>query len=302
MKSWAKLIVLASLSLFVVAGCGDSRGPGVTSDMNRIANPLQNSSIGDYVWNDANMNGIQDEDEMGMEGVAVVLYNCEGEVIADAVTDADGLYMFSELEAGMYYLGFGLPDGYVFSPMDQGDDDAMDSDADPETGMTECFELGEETADDSRDAGMYAAPEEGCTRGLGYWKNHAGFGPQPDMVTDLLPLRLGTEDGEQSMEITDASMAVDVLRMRTYGFPSNGITKLYAHLLTAKLNIANGADDEDIAEVIAASDEFLAANSWESWDELSHEDRAMVLGWKDMLESYNSGEIGPGSCGDEMMY
>lgn len=141
--------------------------------------------------------------------------------------------------------------------------------------------------------------DDGCTFTIGYWKNHAGFGPQADMVSGLLPVWLGTAEGAQSLHVTTAAMAVDVLVQKTYGRPSNGITKLYAQLLGAKLNIATGAGYSDVDDIIAAADEFLAEHDWMDWDGLSIGDRNMVLNWHDMLDDYNNGLIGPGHCDRE---
>ena len=140
--------------------------------------------------------------------------------------------------------------------------------------------------------------EEGCTRTIGYWKNHAGFGQgqQSDMVTPLLPIRLGDAGGSKSILVADAATAVDVLEMKTYGKPSNGITKLYAQLLGAKLNVASGASGSDVADAIADADAFLAGTDWNDWKGLSDADKEMVLDWKDMLDDYNNGVIGPGHC------
>lgn len=292
------VFALATTLAFMGFGCQHGQRPvesaGLDSD-GSIAGRLEPGAIGDFVWHDENMDGIQDEEETGISGVTVVLYDCDDNVIADAVTDEDGFYAFSELEEGEYLIEFVLPDGYVFTLQDEGDDDEIDSDADPMTGKTECFALEDGATDISHDAGMYES-DEGCTRSIGYWKNHAGFGPQPDVVTPLLPVWLGTEDGSESIEVADAATAVDILQMRTYGHPSNGITKLYAQLLAARLNIENGADDEDVADVIDDADEFLAENSWEDWDDLPGEDRSMVLDWKDALDDYNNGITGPGHC------
>lgn len=293
------LISLMALSVILLVGCqggSDLTNSAALNQLNTTASPLQTASIGDYVWFDENMDGIQDTSESGMADVMVDLYNCDDSLIASTMTDADGMYMFDSLDAGNYYLMFTAPDGYMFTLMDQGSDDALDSDVDPETGMTECFEVAADQAYPDYDAGLVMEETGGCTYGKGYWKNHTGLGPQPDLVTDLLPLWLGDEDSSASMEITTAQMAFDVLQQHMYGAPSNGITKLYAHLLTAKLNIANGADDEDIAQTIMDADDFLGMYSWEDWGDLGQDDRQMVMGWKDMLESYNEGMIGPGSC------
>ncbi|MCP4584231.1 MAG: DNRLRE domain-containing protein [candidate division Zixibacteria bacterium] len=139
---------------------------------------------------------------------------------------------------------------------------------------------------------------EGCTNTIGYWKNHTGgCRPQSDEVSQFLPITLGNADGDKSVNVTNTRRARRILRQR-FGRPFNGITKLYAQLLAAKLNIANGADDSDVAETITAADNFLSDHGRRSWYRLSSDDRNMILGWKDMLDDYNNGEIGPGHCDD----
>ncbi len=50
-------------------------------------------SIGDYVWKDANNNGIQDTGELGVQGVIVQLLSGTT-VVATDTTDAAGKYLF----------------------------------------------------------------------------------------------------------------------------------------------------------------------------------------------------------------
>ncbi|MBN2171685.1 MAG: DNRLRE domain-containing protein [Candidatus Krumholzibacteriota bacterium] len=138
--------------------------------------------------------------------------------------------------------------------------------------------------------------QEGCTRTIGYWKNHAGFGPQADVVSPLLPVWLGEPGGEKSLAVIDPATAVAVLQMKTYGRPNNGVTKLYAQLLGAKLNLTAGACDCDIADALVEADAFLADHDWNDWAGLDADDRAMVLGLKDLFDGYNNGDIGPGHC------
>jgi len=110
------------------------------------------------------MDGIQDPDELPVEGVVVHLMDCQGNTLDEMVTDADGLYLFCDLEPGDYNIHFVLPDGYVFSPQDQGADDAIDSDADPDTGLTVCTTLEPGETDRTWDAGIYmpVVEEVGC--------------------------------------------------------------------------------------------------------------------------------------------
>jgi hypothetical protein len=227
----------------------------------------------------------------------VNLYNCLDEFIATTTTDEDGYYLFDGLIPGDYYVEFIEPEGYEFTLQNQGGDDALDSDADPVTGIAECTNLEGGETDLTWDAGLVDVPQEGCTLTIGYWKTHAGFGPQPDMVSAHLPIWLGTGAGK-SINVNTAQIAYDILTQHIYGHPSNGITKLYAQLLGAKLNISNGADDSDVAGTIALADAFLEIYDWTDWNSLSKPDKRMVNGWKSDFDDYNNGDIGPGHCGD----
>jgi len=137
----------------------------------------------------------------------------------------------------------------------------------------------------------------GCTHTIGYWKNWSGFGPQPDMITQYLPIWLGNDGGDSSIAVQNADSAVQILSM-TWDSSKNGIIKLYAQLLAAKLNFADGADDSAVADIVADADDFLAAHRWGSWYALSKTDQKMVLKWMETLDDYNNGLIGPGHCDD----
>jgi len=121
-----------------VAGTGNVI---TTVDAGLVSNPNifnAKAALGDKVWNDLNNNGIQDAGEPGIPGVTVTLFAADGTtVIATTTTDALGNYMFSNLNAGSYIVGFsGLPAGYVFGTKDAGSDNSKDSDADIVTGKT----------------------------------------------------------------------------------------------------------------------------------------------------------------------
>ncbi|AIY01162.1 hypothetical protein ART_1563 [Arthrobacter sp. PAMC 25486] len=106
-------------------------------------------AVGDYVWVDADKNGLQGDSEV-LEGVKVTLLNGAGEEVATTHTDAAGWYMFDELPAGEYQVKFELTDDqkklYNFTVQDALDadgnaNDAKDSDVDPSTGLTAKFTL-----------------------------------------------------------------------------------------------------------------------------------------------------------------
>ena len=116
--------------------------------------------IGDRVWVDADMDGIQDGGEAGLAGVTVNLLNGNnGNLIGSQVTDASGNYMFyfdaDVLGVWSFKIEFELLTGYSFSPQDQGTDDTVDSDADPFSGLTGTIYTCFQCIDEYVDAGMY---------------------------------------------------------------------------------------------------------------------------------------------------
>jgi hypothetical protein len=256
--------------------------------------------IGDYVWFDENGNGCQDEGELGVEDVEVNLWmGCPPvEIIATTLTGTDGDYAFCGLEPGDYTVQFTAPDGYFFcEPFSSACGTDLDSNAGSD-GITDCVTIVD--ADDwTIDAALCMPPQDGCTLTIGFWKTHAGFGPQADVVTQYLPIWLGEDTGAKSLQVTSAAIAVDVLKMKTYGTNDNGITKLYAQLLAAKLNIASGAGDGSVADFVDDADAFLADHDYMDWAGLSAEDKDMVMMWQGTFDDYNNGDIGPGHCGDD---
>ena len=112
-------------------------------------------SIGDYVWNDENSNGIQDASEEGVEGVLVTLYDADGNVLGTTTTDTNGFYGFTDLSAGVYQVGFSnLPLGYTFTTQTTGTSNG--SDADQTTGLTPLISLAPGENNTSQDAGVIA--------------------------------------------------------------------------------------------------------------------------------------------------
>jgi hypothetical protein len=140
-------------------------------------------------------------------------------------------------------------------------------------------------------------PNTGCTLTIGYWKTHAGFtGNNADMVSRYLPISLGTTGGTKTRTVTTATQAVTILKMDADA--SNGINKLYAQLLAAKLNVANGADGSAVATTISAADTFLAKYNAASWSSLSKSERQKVVTWASKLDEFNNGVSGPGHCSE----
>ena len=115
----------------------------------------QPGSLGDKVWLDSNENGIQDSGENGIAGVTVNLFDGSNQFLGSTTTDANGNYLFSQLTPDDYYIQVVKPNGYVFSPKDNGSVDAIDSDVDILTGKTATTTIEPGENDLTWDAGMY---------------------------------------------------------------------------------------------------------------------------------------------------
>ncbi len=137
----------------------DADGVGGYSDVVALAKGQTNltvdvgiveklGSIGDTVWFDTNRNGYQDETGTGVAGINVKLYGAGADklfgtaddvVLATTNTDANGKYLFSNLQKGDYQVEFGNPGaGNEYTVQDYGNNgyDAADSDANRLTGRT----------------------------------------------------------------------------------------------------------------------------------------------------------------------
>jgi protocatechuate 3,4-dioxygenase beta subunit len=110
--------------------------------------------VGNLVWHDLNANGVQDGGEPGLNGVSVALYRADSSLFAITTTSASGIYTFTNVPAGTFYVTFTAPSGYIFSPPGAGTT-ATDSNANPATGKTANFSLlaGQTVA--TIDAGLY---------------------------------------------------------------------------------------------------------------------------------------------------
>ena len=126
-----------------------------------------------------------------------------------------------------------------------------------------------------------SATPGGCVFGFGYWKNH----PQAWPVTEL---QLGNVTYTQDQLL---SIMHEPVR-------GNGLVSLAHHLITAKLNVANGADPSCIQQTIADADALIGDLVVPPVGDgyLAPRD---VNALKDTLEDYNEGHLCAPSCDNE---
>ena len=93
------------------------------------------ASVGDYVWFDANKDGLQDSDEPALPDITATIVDASGNPVVDAsghpvsavTTGADGKYKFENLLPGDYKVSFQAPAGYEATTSGAGDDRGTDS-------------------------------------------------------------------------------------------------------------------------------------------------------------------------------
>ena len=120
--------------------------------------PVIKVNLGDKVWLDNNKNRKQDSNEVGLQGIKVELYDTNGKFLTSTLTNKQGFYSFSNLDAGEYTVKFIKKSGYSFTTKKAtGVSASLNSDADISTGMTDIIFLDGESLD--IDAGMYITPQ-----------------------------------------------------------------------------------------------------------------------------------------------
>ena len=109
----------------VVAKGTINNADNMTVDTGFYLTPKYN--VGDYVWEDTNKDGIQDDNEKGISNVKVTLKNKNGDTIGTTTTDSNGKYEFTGLENGDYTIEFETPEGYTPTKQNSGSDEGKDS-------------------------------------------------------------------------------------------------------------------------------------------------------------------------------
>lgn len=158
--------------------------------------------IGNRVWLDLDCDGIQDNDEVGIPNVKVILKNANHEVIAETFTNSNGIYTFTELCAGTYFVFVDestLPDGYTPAPTYQGGNPAKDSN-----------ENGEEVilpTDNSKDYTIdfgYCAPFEEPEVDIEVIKSASTSNPSDgDIFTYTILVKNNGPDDAHGVQVTD---------------------------------------------------------------------------------------------------
>lgn len=244
--------------------------------------PCDPAEIGDFVWMDLNINGIQDDGEPGIESVAVQLLNSTLDILASTSTDANGNYFFSSLPPGEYIIKFILPANHAFTLLNQGSDYTKDSDANRTTGLTESIILACGETNHTIDAGLYQVGDYGgCTHG--FWKNHeenwVDYEPTDTLGSIFtFPTELASLESATLMEALNFNGGDDLI---------GAAQILFIQAPAALLNAANDEVNYPLteAQIITGVNDALASLN-----------RTIIIDYKDILDDYNN--LGCTCCED----
>ncbi|MFA9396882.1 MAG: SdrD B-like domain-containing protein [Clostridiaceae bacterium] len=126
-----------------------------TDDKTWDAGLYKLASIGDYVWKDTNLNGLQDAEEKGLKEVVVNLYDGLGNLVKTTKTDENGKYEFINLVPGQYQVEFITPEKYKITLQKQGSDLSKDSNVDKLTGRSGNLFVKSGENNETIDVGLY---------------------------------------------------------------------------------------------------------------------------------------------------
>jgi hypothetical protein len=131
----------------------------------------------------------------------------------------------------------------------------------------------------------------GCTLTLGYWKTHSTYGPasKPDATWLLLP------NGPDTTFFLSGQTWIQVFNTP----PKGNVYYILAHqYMAARLNILNGASSTPAVDsAIAWATTFFSTYTPSS--SLSGSVKTAAQNAATLLESYNSGAVGPGHCDEQ---
>ena len=138
-------------------------GPNPQGARNTFANMTvdfgfhQPTCLGNFIWLDADADGLQSPDENGLGGVTISLFK-DDVLVATTISNVFGEYGFCGLTPGNYVVQFTPPVGYDATLGEQGNNDSVDSDIDPLNQRTPVLTVPPDANNISLDAGFVARP------------------------------------------------------------------------------------------------------------------------------------------------
>ena len=210
--------------------------------------------IGHYVWNDLDKDGIQDSNEIGINGVKIeVINNSTGNVEYTTLTTNDpstGNPGYYDIEALFmtsinYKLKYTFPDAeYIISPSNQGADDLKDSDIMVGVGtyigtITKQFTMG--THDRTLDVGAYLPIDRKITKTVvGSIPNTPEIADQGEILTYTISVKNEKSTPSSSIIVKDNIASLAISDYEKYGIESITVTQNPSVAYTGDLKTSSG--------------------------------------------------------------
>lgn len=208
------------------------------------------ATIGDFVWEDDNGNGLQDDIESGINGVTVSLYadfnndgvpdfpdfpSCITTTIDDPSSGEPGYYIFHVYQSN-YIIGFDGPSGFTISESGSGNNAANDSDPNPATGLTSTISVSPGQVITDIDAGFYTSSGIGGT----VWNDVNGNGVQDDGEEGINDVVINIYD-ESGILINSLSTSTDTIsgEVGAYCFDEIPPSSFYTEIILPDGNVVS---------------------------------------------------------------
>jgi protocatechuate 3,4-dioxygenase beta subunit len=198
--------------------------------------------LGNYVWLDANGNGLQDGGEVGVSNATVTLYDATNAVVATASADGGGLYLFTNLVPGAYTVQFTPVAGAQFTMTRQGGDFAVDSDAVRSNGLAAVTLVSGET-NLTVDAGLYFPANLGDFVWLDVNGNGVQDAGEPG-VSNVTVTLYGSASNVVATTVTDVNGAYGFTNLVPAGY-AVGFTAPAGYQFTLRNATNDAAADSD---------------------------------------------------------
>lgn len=184
--------------------------------------PPQPGTVSDFVWHDANRNGLQDSGEAGVSGIIVTLRNPDGSLVPNRAaisTSGSGTYRFTNVAPGSYRVNFEIPSSranYAFTSRMVGNDRTKDSDG----GLSDVFTVASGENRTDIDCGLVINPKVNINIDS---NNNMVVNDQDDVVEDIQSNRIfinkdddnrdGFADAETTKVFYDNDLTLFTLRI-----------------------------------------------------------------------------------------
>jgi hypothetical protein len=189
------------------------------------------------VFNDLNMNGVQESGEPGLEGVKVTI--TDGTDSYEAFTGPDGTYIVGVFD-GPYTVYVQVPQDMQTSPTGAGDDNADSDGTNGGDGFSTVTDVwGNGVSNTSFGFFTTAAPNPG-TGTPGYWKNHPEAWPVSTITVGGVPY----------------AKADAIAWLGKVG--KDKTTTMFSSLVPAMLNVLIGNDGACVSATIGLADAWMA--------------------------------------------